>query len=540
MNRSVIIGAGTVVAALALGAVGWQLSQQTAKKPNVLIVLWDTVRADRLTPYGYDKPTTPHLNAWAEKHAVVFEQAISPAMWTVPSHASMFTGMMPTTHGAGYDWRWLDSNNVTAAEHFGANGWDTYAFSANPNLSTGRVNLLQGFETVDLSWGRSWKGRVAKNTRKKLLKKDKSTEISPAYRGGASSTFSYNAAPFTDDGLFGFIDARGEDAPPWFAYLNYMEAHKPRVPSVQARRKVADDETIRLGLKTDLTMKSQLEYSFGQKEYTEAELDAINAVYDATLVDLDNATKDIFEGLESRGILDDTIVVFTSDHGENLGEHHLFGHRHGVYQQLVHVPLIISYPRKLQPGRVSKPVANVDIYSTLCELAGIDRPDTKMSRGVLTAPIASLAQNVFTESISVDRLGWQKIQNWFEVDENPLEQKFKAVVQGRWKLITATDDAGNPLPGDTVLYDLETDPEELTNVAASQPDKVAELTALLDEWKASVPAYDPSARPEGEGPKIDSEAMRKQLEMLGYLAEEDEPAEDEGTEEGDTDAPELE
>ena len=104
-------------------------------------------------------------------------------MWTVPSHASMFTGLMPTTHGAGYDWRWLNDHNVTLAEWFGQHGWSTYAFSANPNLSPSRVNLVQGFDTVEISWGRRWKKRVAKNTRRKLLKEDRSTEISPSYEG---------------------------------------------------------------------------------------------------------------------------------------------------------------------------------------------------------------------------------------------------------------------------------------------------------------------------------------------------------------------
>ncbi|MFT4622301.1 MAG: arylsulfatase A-like enzyme [Myxococcota bacterium] len=537
MNRGVLIGAGAVIATIALGAVGWQMSQSQRPKPNVLIVLWDTVRADRLTPYGYGKDTTPALDAWAKTYGVVFERAISPAMWTVPSHASMFTGLMPTTHGAGYDWRWLDTHNVTAAEHFQANGWDTYAFSANPNLSTGRVNLLQGFETVDLSWSRKWKQRVGKHTRKKLLKKDQSTEISPAYRGGASSTFSYNAAPFTHEALFAWVDGREGEPAPWFAYLNYMEAHKPRVPSLAARRKVADDETIRTGLRTDLTMKSQLEYSFYKKEYSQEELDAINAVYDASLVDLDIATKELFAGLESRDLMEDTIVVFTSDHGENLGEHNLFGHRHGVYQQLVHVPLIVSYPAKLKPGRVSEPVANLDIYSSLCDLAGIERPATIADRGNLFVSAAALAKNVFTESISVDRLGWDKVRRWFpdSFEQNPREQKFKAIVQGEWKLITATDDAGNPLPDETTLFNLDDDPEELKNLAAANPDQVAALTALLDEWKAALPVYDPSKQTEADRPKEDSAAMKKQLEMLGYL-DEDEGGDDEA-EGGDTDEP---
>ena len=88
---------------------------KAAGHPNVLIILWDTTRADHLNLYGYDKQTTPNMAKWAEK-GVVFEQAISPAMWTVPSHGTLFTGVMSTTHNADYDYRWLDGCNVTLAE----------------------------------------------------------------------------------------------------------------------------------------------------------------------------------------------------------------------------------------------------------------------------------------------------------------------------------------------------------------------------------------------------------------------------------------
>jgi arylsulfatase A-like enzyme len=534
MNRAVAIGAGVVVAVVAAAAIGMQAMNSRLPPPNVLIVLWDTVRADRMTMYGYDKPTTPRVAAWAESSAVVYENALSPAMWTVPSHASMFTGRMPTTHGAGYDWRWLDTHNMTLAEWFGSNGYDTYAFSANPNLSTGRVNLLQGFQHVDMSWSKKFQRRVVANTRRKLLKRDKSTEISPAYRGGASSTFSYNAGPVTKEALVGWLEEREDDTKPWLAYLSYMEAHKPRVPSLQARRRVArDDEVIRTGLATDLTMKSQLLYSYGLLEYTESELEAINAVYDATLVDLDESTGDLLDELAMLGHLDNTIVVLTSDHGENLGEHELFGHRHGVYQPLVHVPLILSYPPRLDPKRVSERVANLDIFNTLCELAGISTPEQVLSRGSLVAGVAAL-QEVFTESISIDRLGWQKISKWApeRFEEDPRAKRFKSVLKGNWKLIAADD-------GSRELYDLAVDPEELNDLSTAQPDKVAELNAMIEGWAAQVPPYDPSKQTPEDKPKIDDEDMKAQLKLLGYLSDDED--EDDGAEgEGDEGAPPLE
>jgi len=519
MKRLYIILAGVVVAAAVLVVVLTGSRQDDRPPPNVLIVLWDTVRADHLTPYGYDKPTTPYLGQWAENHGVVFENALSPAMWTVPSHASMFTGLMASSHGAGYDWRWLDHHHTTFAEWFQQNGWATYAFSANPNLSTGRVNLLQGFEHADLSWARQWKGKVNRNTRKKLLKKDRSTEISPAYRGGATSTFSYNAGPVTEEAFVKWLDGRTSKDKPWFVYLNYMEAHKPRVPSVKSRRKIADDDTIRLGLATDLTLKSQLEYSYYLKEYSEAELKAVEAVYDATLVDLDEATAALFEALRERGELENTIVVFTSDHGEALGEQHLFGHRHGVYQTLVHVPLILSYPGVLDAGRVSERVSNLDIYSTVCDLAGIGKPESPMSRGNLLASVGQAAQSVFTESISIDRLGWDKIRKWYpdNFDDDPRARMFKSVVHGDWKLILGSD-------GKKELYNLADDALEQKNLAVSEPNRLTEMEAQIEHWREGIVPYTPELRTEEDTPKVDSDMMKEQLKMLGYLSDDDEDA----------------
>ena len=520
MKRLYIILASVIVVGVAV--FGYLASNRVEDRPppNVLIVLWDTVRADHLTPYGYEKPTTPKLGQWAQEEAVVFENALSPAMWTVPSHASMFTGLMASSHGAGYDWRWLDHHHMTFAEWFNQHGWATYAFSANPNLSTGRVNLLQGFDHADLSWGRKWKGKVNRNTRQKLLKKDRSTEISPAYRGGASSTFSYNAGPVTEEAFVQWLDKRQSQDKPWFVYLNYMEAHKPRVPSVESRRKMADDETIRLGLATDLTLKSQLEYSYYLKEYSEAELKAVEAVYDATLVDLDEATASLFDALRERGELENTIVVFTSDHGEALGEQHLFGHRHGVYQTLVHVPLIVSYPGVLEPGRVTERVSNLDIYSTVCELAGIDKPETPMSRGNLMASVGQAAQSVFTESISIDRLGWDKIRKWYpeNFDDDPRARMFKSVVLGDWKLILGSD-------GKKELYNLGADPVEEKNLAVSEPERLTDLEAQIEHWREGLVPYDPALRTEQDTPKVDSDMMKEQLKMLGYLSDD----EDEGS-----------
>ncbi len=513
------IAAIVAVVVLGLVGVGIAVSAQDrtpAKQPNVMIILWDTVRADRLSMYGYQLDTTPRMKAWADESGVVFENGISPAMWTVPSHASMFTGVPPSTHGAGFDHRHLDDVNLTIAEHLNANGYDTYAFSANPNLSPSRVNLLQGVDHIHLSWGAKFRGKVAQLTRKKLLKRDASTEISPAFKGGKKGTGFFNAGPVTHEAFTGWLDKRTEPDKPFYAYLSYMEAHKPRVPAKASRLAVADKNTVKVGLNTDLSFKSQLFYSYGKKAYTEEELTAVSRVYDATLRDLDEATADLLDDLEARGILDDTIVIFTADHGEMLGEHQTFGHRNGVYSPLVHVPLIISYPRKYKPSRVATPVSNMHIYDTILALTGVPKPEG--AQGYVQGDLMSVAKQgpraVFAESISIDRLGFGKVKKAFpKLTRDVWANKYRTVIEGDYKLIQTVDFDSDAIT-DHELYHLVEDPLEIKDIADANPDKAKELTAKMAAWRAEVVKWNPEGADDVNA--TESDGMAAMLNLLGY------------------------
>ena len=519
-----IVGAvALVAAAVALTLTGLPGAPKAASgPPNVLIILWDTVRADRLSMYGYEDSTTPRMAGWAKKYGVVYERAVSPAMWTVPSHASMFTGTAPTTHGAGFDHRHLDDHNHTLAEHFRDHGYQTYAFSANPNLSPRRVNLLQGFDHIEVSWGRRWRDKVIRHTRRKILKRDASTEISPANANRHRGTGFFNAGPITHEAFTQFLDRRSESGSdrPFFAYLSYMEAHKPRVPFLASRRKLSDKPTIQRGLQTDLTFNSQLKYSYGKMSYTDEELEAINAVYDATLIDLDEATADLLDELEARGVLDNTIVVFTSDHGEQLGEHQQFGHRAQVYQQLLHVPLVIAYPPKLEPGRVSTPVSNLDLYNTVIELAQLPKPDGVYKRGNLANVGSIVVEGLLSESISIDKLGFKKVQQHYDdLARDIWANKYRALTKGRYKVIETVDFDDDHLV-DLELYDLHEDPFEEQDLAEQDPERAKALADELHTLHAALPKWNAADADEEEGGGGEMSLEQcKQLEALGYIEE---------------------
>ncbi|HMV66905.1 MAG TPA: sulfatase [Myxococcota bacterium] len=528
MSRSLL----AALAAVALiGAVGLLIMEPPAPPPvsdgpNVLMIVWDTTRADRLSLYGYDKPTTPRLEAFA-RDAVVFDRAISPAMWTPPSHASMFTGYAPTHHGVEASNKWLDARHVTLAEWLGQHGWDTYAFSANPYVAK-ETNLTQGFDEVNNAFKGRWKDEARKATKAKLIPEDASSDISPRWRkvegqGASGVAHAYkDAAPVAHEALLEWLGARKDPARPWFAFLNMMETHIPRVPSMASRRKVMTDAQIDLSLKTDVAQINLLAHTFGKKLYTPDEIDAINGVYDAAIADMDDATGDLLDDLRSRGMLDDTVVILIGDHGENLGDHGMFGHKYNVYDTLLHVPLVISWPGHLAPRRVAFPVSTLNLFTTVLSLVGLDAPDTSPESHGSLLDLAA-AEPVFSELNETTPISIQRVAATYGLsDASRYIRTFKAVEVDGFKFIEASDDAHE-------LYRMPDDADEANNLYAAEPARAAQLQALIDDWVRSVKVYDPSLKSSADQhvelhdaskAKKSLEAQQEEadrLRALGYL-----------------------
>jgi arylsulfatase A-like enzyme len=510
----------------ALGACGvLACGRATEKPPNVLVVLWDTTRADHLSLYGYDKPTTPRLDAFAAE-AVVYEHAVARGTWTVPTHTSIFTGLPESSSGIRSWGLWLDEAETTVAESLGHVGYATFAFSANLMVSPTN-NLTQGFETIHTSFSRAGarRGRYTvqsrRATRAKLLPDDRSTEISPGFQGSnaekwVKSTFK-DAAPVAHQALVDWLDERPEPDRPFFAYLNLMEAHSPRVPSLASRKAISDEATVRLGLATDASLAALDQYIVGKREYTEAELAAIVAVYDAAIRDLDTATGDLLDDLRARGILDDTVVIVVADHGEMLGEHRFYEHRWTVHEPLLHVPLVIRYPKKLAPRRVAERVSTSDLYATILDLAGVApnpraRSTSLLGRTTYDPQVFAQLLDPFTSQLA------PMLELYPDLDVAPWTHSWCAVYEGETKLVHDAD-------GDRhALYDLAADPREEQNLYAGDPERAARLRAALGAWEASLSPYDPAQRSaedlrhhkDGGAAADDEEAAM--LNLLGYTA----------------------
>lgn len=512
------MGLATAAAAVAL----WP--DAAADRPNVLVVMWDTVRADRMSLYGHDRQTTPQLDAFA-RTATVFEQAIAPGTWTLPTHATMLTGRYPTTHGARAGYRWLDHHHDTLPELLGAQGYDTFWFSAN--LVAGPMtNLTQGVQTLHTTYPRKgargpWVEAAKRATRAKLLADDASNELGPAFAGITDDHWPKaafkDAAPVIHRGFTEWLDARPRPERPWFAYLNLMEAHTPRVPSEQARRRILDDDTLALGLRTDVSLRAENEFMIGKRSYSEAELEAIRGVYDAALLDLDDATGTLMDDLQARGILDDTLVIVLSDHGEHLGEHGRFEHRWSIHQELLHVPLVIRYPGGSPVGRVADRVSTAAVFSTVLDVVGIDAPpgtQTSSLRGRSTPD-----EHVFAQLLDPYASQLENVREVYgeAVDYSGLLRTYCAAFGGPHKLVHASD-------GTRQLFDLSADPGEWADLAQERPEVVQRLMRALASWEEALPLYDPAmriARDRRARAGGQDKAERRMLEALGYVASPD-------------------
>ena len=484
------------------------VSEALARAPNVLLIVWDTVRADHMSAYGYAKPTTPRVAEWS-KQGIRYDRAVSPGVWTLPSHASLFTGLPERGHGVNADHNWLDSGHLTMAESLSAAGYDTWTFCANPYLAQD-TNMLQGFDRKEFPWTPRWRPKVDAYMKSKLLPNDASTPVSPQFkgRGGAGNNrYLYKeAGPVASEALFDWLGSRPDDGRPFFAFVNYMEAHLPRIPRQSSREQVMNDAEMARALTLEQSTTNFHEWMVGARTYDAVDLAAIAGVYDASLIDLDEATGRLLDELDRRGLAEDTIVILTSDHGEDLGDHDLLLHKYAVYNSLVRVPLMVVWKGHAAPQVVTEPKSVADVVLDVLRLGEVPVSTEDLARftsrpgqgiGGAVAEYGAVADG------SIDRM--KKLHP--DASTARLERKFEAVEDGEWKYIEASD-------GSRELYEVVKDPAETSEVGATHADVMAQMKAKLEAWRSQVPEYRPTE--EGSGHKRSGE-LKEGLEALGYV-----------------------
>lgn len=481
-----------------------EAQESTAGSPNVVWIVLDTVRADRMGLYGYDRLTTPFVDHLASD-SVVFDRVDSNAIWTVPSHASMFTGKSLREHGTDYDNLRLDDRFETVAEVLSGRGYETVSFSNNAWVSPG-TNLVQGFERSEIV------GHLRQLPRMSLDVLLESFGITPPF----SWLDTDSGAALTNDLVGDWLEER-DSSRPFLLFINYMEAHLPYVVPIQARAVFLRDAEIHRSFDLRLSVYGHLPTVMGRyfdiqgPDVVEAsDRRILRRQYDAALRYLDRRTEEVIGLVEQRGVLDDTLVIVTSDHGEYLGQHDLWSHMFFPHRAVTGVPLVLRPPGSRVGRRVSEPVQLSDLHATILALVGAQQADSKAGRDLLALdPAAPRRLSTVAEFGGPSRRVRSLIEEVDSPESRRLLERQRAINDGPLRLIQGE-------AGTTKLFDVFEDPAEANDLSAVRPEDVARLQELLQAWLDAVPAWQASP---GSETNVESmlESERRVLRALGYL-----------------------
>jgi arylsulfatase A-like enzyme len=432
-----------LVGALMVVLPGWAIAREKQSvrglapdrtKPNVLLIILDTVRAASLSLHGNGRPTSPRLDALAGR-STVFDLAIAPAAWTLPSHGSMFTGRWP--HELVADWHTpLSDRFPTIAEVLRAKGYLTAGFVANHFYTTRQSGLERGFIHYE---------DIAINP-KEILRSSLLGQVAVGILQHGRYKFQPERSTHrkqADEIRTSFLDwTREADHRPWFAFLNFFDAHKPyRVPTGALN--------------------------------TASDSQKVDAGYEESIRYLDTEVGRVLDGLEQRGELANTLVIITSDHGEQFGRHDLFGHGNSLYRDVIWVPLLIHFPSRVPTGlRVSRPVSLRDLPRTILDLLGV--PDS-------TFPGVSLSQ-AWSGSASYPDTALAELLLALDDVKSVTKPPMYALVTQTHQYIRQSD-------GTKELFNFQLDPEDRANLvdSASSQDVVKHFEATLNRRLAGPP-----------------------------------------------------
>ncbi|MBW3564837.1 MAG: sulfatase-like hydrolase/transferase [Acidobacteria bacterium] len=440
-----------------------------AAAPNILLIVLDTVRADHMSLYGYQRRTTPHLDDFAEA-ATVYRRAYAPSNMTLSTMGSVFTGQFASEHGAHYDegaaWgRALPDESLTLAEELAARGYATASIASNFAYFGDKFGLDQGFHHLDarpsrIPLGSQWNfylrngiGRLVES----MIELPRRARLIPR----PAEEITGLVLRYLDDGR-----PRNRT---FFLTINYMDAHVPRIPPPPFDdRFEGRDPTESLDLADGLQGamgKGNLEISGRQRAH-------LISQYDGAIAHVDDQLGRLFEELRTRGLYDETLIIVISDHGESFGEHGFIGHGSTNYDDQIRVPFVVKRPGQRTGTVIDEPVSLINAWAIMAEREA-DYPvisETFPMRGALAS--------------------------------SPARRPGTALVDGRWKVIVGWN-------GNVELYDLATDSMERHNLAPS--DRANEMATRVNDWRNAVEAAPRSAPAE-----LDPETERR-LRSLGYL-----------------------
>ena len=336
--------------------------------PNVIVLLLDTARAQNFSCYGYERPTTPYIDALATE-SVLYEQAIATGCWSLPSQVSLLTGMFPAKHGAHELHLSYDHAYPLLPEVLQTAGYRTLGVSPNGWMSD-EFGVTHGFDTYLQLW-QGWPTRRPPAS-------EASGPIAPLLRR-LNRLYSRYVFPRRNRSrhVNRHIEKLLGTAPePFFLYAIYWDVHLPYYPRGRHATRwlppgISESQAQQVN-------RNSIRYFADLTPMSEADFDILRACYDGALATIDEDVGTLVEHLRQRGILDRTLLIVTSDHGENLGDHGLMSHAYSLHDTLLHVPLLIRYPERFPAGlRVPHQVQLTDLFPTVLDVLQLDLPPVR-------------------------------------------------------------------------------------------------------------------------------------------------------------------
>ncbi len=453
-------------------------------RPDVVVVVLSSARADHLSCYGYGRDTTPFLDTIVAE-GTLFQNTFSPAPWALPANASILTGLYPSVHGATDENPSLAEEHGTLFELFSQRGYATAAFSSNHWLSpaTGFGRSVDAFFTAGSDSA----------TALPVLAVRKAFDV---LRGRRDS-----GALRTNRAMARWISGLDRSTP-MFAYIHLSETqlrYRPPDGFRQLFLEISDTPARVAAVNQD-----PIAYLAGGVAMGEEEFRILGALYDAALRYADSRIEMLVEELTRFGRWRNTVFVVMGDHGENLGDHGLMSHKFSLHETVLRVPLVLRGPGVPHGGRSDGLAQTVDVFPTLAGLAGIE-PE-------LFAPVDGRAliddtrlrsgrDFVFAERRRPNLSAI--VGKYPDFDTGVVDVRRRSVSDGRLKLIWREDGAHE-------LFDLVADPAEAVNLASEMPESVARLENVLEDWAVSLG--------EGAAEELEPEGIDiEHLAGLGYI-----------------------
>ncbi|MCH8004066.1 MAG: sulfatase [Nanoarchaeota archaeon] len=426
--------------------------------PNIIFIVMDTLRADHVSYYGYHLNTTPNIDNIA-KDSVVFDNAISSSPWSLPSHASFFTGKYTSSHGTTRANPYLNEDEITLAEVLKEKGYNTVGFVGGSYIKK-TYGIGQGFNTyidrIDFF-------EYILTFNDLNIMNIISNNFPNAYKIFGSD--GEKTSEELNKDIFKWLDKN--KAQPFFMFINYFDAHDP----YNLGKEFRDKFTNKTG--KDLSSDGSYLYMFDRSdEVPQEEIDYMIELYDTEIFFLDYNFGKFIDKLDQLGIKDNTIIIITSDHGEEFYEHGSFVHGRTLYEEVIHVPLIFYYPKEFQSKRIDKRVEIIGIFPTILDILDIEIPEDVDATSLLP-----LINNVpgydkeFAKSELFGRKRHKGISDLFDID---LRQE--SISNNDWKLIEIKPE--NEILNSS-LFNLRTDPEEKNNLYDKFIDKRNEMKKLI-------------------------------------------------------------